>query len=98
MKAALLAAVLAAIALPVATKSPPKTAKECGPLPAAFEGVGRQEGQVRAQGRFLDGGGCCRIGRFLRGCMGRVGQRQAAREGGKDKGGDDLVHGFLLLG
>lgn len=40
MKAALLAAVLAAIALPVAAKSPPKTAKECGPLPAAFEGVG----------------------------------------------------------
>ena len=40
MKTALLAAVLAAVALPAAAKSPPKSAKECGALPAAFEGVG----------------------------------------------------------
>lgn len=40
MRTALLAAVLAAIALPVAAKSPPKAPRECGALPAAFEGVG----------------------------------------------------------
>ena len=40
MRTALLAAVLAAFSLPLAAKSPPKATKECGALPAAFEGVG----------------------------------------------------------
>lgn len=40
MKTALLAASLAAFALPVAAKSPPKVARDCGALPPAFEGVG----------------------------------------------------------
>ncbi|MFN4018221.1 MAG: thermonuclease family protein [Reyranella sp.] len=40
MKTPLLAAVLVAFSLPVAAKSPPKAARECGALPATFEGVG----------------------------------------------------------
>ena len=57
---------------------------------AALEGVGRQEGHVRAQRRFLDGRGL-RL-RFGLG-LGRVGQCQAAGEGGEDEGRDNLVHG-----
>lgn len=39
MKTALLTACLVALALPVAARSPPKQPKECGALPATFEGV-----------------------------------------------------------